>query len=199
VRPWGPRRGGGTERLQDPQARRNRGGRDAVARTGVSIEDAEHGSLVVTGTPAELAALRRLGFTVTALPGAGTPSGPVTDGFPSADAGYHDYAELSSTIDAAVAAFPALARKSSIGTSYEGRQLWNVKISDNVGTDENEPEVLFTCGQHAREHLTIEMCLYLINELTTRYASDAQIRALVDSRELVLWRTATPAATPRPG
>ena len=42
------------------------------------------------------------------------------------------------------------------------------KISDNVATDEPEPEVLFTCGQHAREHLTIEMCLYLLNELTSR-------------------------------
>jgi hypothetical protein len=53
-----------------------------------------------------------------------------------------------------------------------------------VATDENEPEVLFSCGQHAREHLTIEMCLYLVNELTTKYATDAQIRGLVDSREI---------------
>ena len=49
---------------------------------------------------------------------------------------------------------------------------WAAKISDNVATDEAEPEVLFTCGQHAREHLTIEMCLYLLNELTSKYATD---------------------------
>jgi murein tripeptide amidase MpaA len=159
--------------------------RDAVARTGVAIEDAdEHGSLVVTGTAAELDAVRRLGLRVTALPDERKPSGPTTYGFPSADSGYHDYAELTATIDAAVAAYPGLARKTSLGTSYQGRQLWNVKISDNVATDENEPEVLFTCGQHAREHLTIEMCLYLVNELTGKYATDATVRGLVDSREI---------------
>jgi carboxypeptidase T len=158
--------------------------RDAVARTGVSIEDADHGALVVSGTAAEIAAVRRLGLTVTALPASRAPSGPVTDGFPAADAGYHDYAELTAVIDTAVAGYPALARKTSLGLSYQGRQIWNVKISDNVATDENEPEVLFTCGQHAREHLTIEMCLYLINELTSKYASDARIRGLVDTREI---------------
>ena len=44
--------------------------------------------------------------------------------------------------------------------------LCAVKISDNVGTDENEPEVLFNAHQHAREHLTVEMALYLLNLLT---------------------------------
>ena len=49
------------------------------------------------------------------------------------------------------------------------RACWAVKISDNVGTDENEPEVLFTANQHAREHLTVEMALYLLNQLTAKY------------------------------
>jgi carboxypeptidase T len=157
--------------------------RDAVARTGVAIVEAGHGSVTVTGSPAELAAVRRLGLTVTALPSA-LPTGPVTSGFPTADAGYHDYAELTAELDRVATAYPALARRTSIGTSYGGRQLWLTKISDNVATDENEPEVLFTCGQHAREHLTIEMCLYLVNELTSKYATDSRIRGLVDSREI---------------
>ena len=71
-----------------------------------------------------------------------------------------------------------------IGASYEGRELWAVKISDNVGVDEGEPEVLLSAGQHAREHLTIEMALYLIGELTSRYATDPRIKGIVDSREI---------------
>lgn len=157
--------------------------RDAVARTGVAIVEAGHGSVTVSGTAAELAAVRALGHTVTAVPAA-APTGPATSGFPSADAGYHDYAELTAELDRSAATYPALVRKSSIGTSYAGRELWLTKISDNVATDENEPEVLFTCGQHAREHLTIEMCLYLVTELTTKYATDSRIRGLVDSREI---------------
>ena len=81
-------------------------------------------------------------------------------------------------------AFDGLVSRFSIGKSYENRDLWATKVSDNVAADENEPEVLFTCGQHAREHLTIEMCLYVLNELLSKYTSDARVRGLVDSREI---------------
>jgi len=157
--------------------------REAVNRTGVAIVEAGHGSLTVTGSSADMAAVRELGFTVTATP-TGNPGGVSTDDFPSADSTYNNYAEMTAKLDGAAANYPSLVRKSSIGTSYQGRQLWLMKISDNAGVDEAEPEVLFTCGQHAREHLTIEMCLYLVNELTTKYASDSRIRGLVDSREI---------------
>jgi carboxypeptidase T len=46
--------------------------------------------------------------------------------------------------------------------------------------------VLFTCGQHAREHLSVEMCLYLLNELTSRYGSDIQVTNMVNTREIYL-------------
>ncbi len=72
----------------------------------------------------------------------------------------------------------------SVGKSHEARDLWAVKVSDNVGADENEPEVLFTCNQLAREHLTVEMCLYIVNERTGKYASDPRIKAIVDTREI---------------
>jgi hypothetical protein len=32
--------------------------------------------------------------------------------------------------------------------------MWAAKISDNVTTDEDEPEVLFIGQHHAREHIT---------------------------------------------
>ena len=51
---------------------------------------------------------------------------------------------------------PTIVQKFSIGKSYQGRDIWAAKISDNVATDENEPEVLFDALHHAREHLTVE-------------------------------------------
>jgi hypothetical protein len=71
-----------------------------------------------------------------------------------------------------------------MGTSYEGRTIWAGKISDNVATDELEPEVLFTHHQHAREHLTVEMALYTLKILTDEYGSTQQITDLVDNREI---------------
>ena len=157
--------------------------RASVTRAGAAIVEVDRGSVTVTGSTTDIAAVRGLGFEVTATP-AGASDGPVTSDFPTRDAAYNNYPEMTAKLDAAAAAYPALVRKTSLGTSYGGRQLWLTKISDNVGTDETEPEVLFSCGQHAREHLTIEMCLYLVNELTTKYASDPRVRALVDSREI---------------
>ncbi len=72
-------------------------------------------------------------------------------GFPRADSGYHDYAELTAQVRETAAAHPGIVRRLSLGRSYEGRSLWAVKISDNAAIDEAEPEVLLTAGLHGRE------------------------------------------------
>jgi murein tripeptide amidase MpaA len=103
---------------------------------------------------------------------------------PAADAGYHSYDEVLSEVAKVEGAHPSLVRRFSIGRSWEGREIQAVKLSDNVAVDEAEPEVLFDAGQHAREHLSIEMAMYLLDELTGSYAGDARIRAAVDRREI---------------
>src|SRR4051794_21473304 len=129
--------------------------------------------------------MRRLAIALAAACAALTsiPARAAAD-FPAADARYHNDAETRAQIDATIAAHPGLIARTTIGTSYEGRELWAVKISDNVGVDEGEPEVLFSAGQHAREHLTVEMALYLIDQLTASYATDPRIKGIVDSREI---------------
>ena len=44
--------------------------------------------------------------------------------------------------------------------------------------------MLFTANQHAREHLTVEMALYILNQLTDLYGSDSRITNIVNSREI---------------
>ena len=140
--------------------------RAAVARTGAAIVEVDHGSVTVTASRSDLRALRRAGFKVVS-------TARKTD-FPPADSAYHNYTEMSQRDRLAVAtANPRSSAASASAPPTRAATLWAVKISDNVATDETEPEVLFTCGQHAREHLTIEMCLYLLNELTSKYATDA--------------------------
>ncbi|MCO1576730.1 M14 family metallopeptidase [Crossiella sp. SN42] len=104
--------------------------------------------------------------------------------FPPADSGYHNYAEQGAELNKARADHPNLVALSVIGKSHENRDLRLVKISDNAGADENEPEVLFTCSQHAREHLTVEMCLRIINRLTDDYATNPAVKNFVDTREI---------------
>lgn len=155
---------------------RNQGQRNVIARTGVAIDSVEHAVVTVTATPAEVRALQRQGFTVQ----------PVlrTLDFPPSDAPYHNYSELITEVNRVVAANPAIAGKRTIGRTYEGRDIVAVKISDNVGTDESEPEVLYDANHHAREHLTVEMAVYLLHLFTDNYASDTRIRNIVNSREI---------------
>ena len=155
----------------------------AVAASGASVDAVEHGVVEITATTSEVARIRALGFEVRALPKA-TSGGAQTLDFPSRDAAFHNYAELKAKVNSVVAAYPAIASRRVIGKSYEGRDIVAVKISDNVGTDESEPEVLFDAQHHAREHLTTEMAVYLLNLFTSSYASDARVKAIVDTREL---------------
>jgi carboxypeptidase T len=104
--------------------------------------------------------------------------------FPAADAGYHSYAEMVAEIQAAQAAHPEIVQLSSIGQSYQGRELWVAKVSDNVATDEDEPEVLFDSLHHAREHLTLEQNLAILRWLTEGYGTDTRITNIVDAREV---------------
>ena len=163
--------------------------RTALAATGVSIDEVDARSVVVSADARQVAHLKSLGYQVTALPAppdrgksATSALGPLD--FPSADAKYHNYAEMNAEIDQRLAAYPSIMSKRVIGKSYQGRDIVAIKISDNVATDENEPEVLFTHHQHAREHLTVEMALYLLRELGAGYGTDTRITNMVNNREI---------------
>jgi carboxypeptidase T len=126
-------------------------------------------------------------IALSALPAAGadTPQLAATGGdFAPKDRLYHTYAEMVTEIHAVEAAHPDIVHVFSIGKSYQGRDIWAAKISDNVGTDENEPEILFDALHHAREHLTVEQALYLFHLLADNYGTDTQITNLVNGREI---------------
>jgi carboxypeptidase T len=104
--------------------------------------------------------------------------------FPPRDSLYHSYPEMVSDIHAVEAAHPDIVHVFSIGKSYQGRDIWAAKISDNVATDEAEPEILFDALHHAREHLTVEQALYLLHLLADNYGTDTAITNLVNTREI---------------
>jgi carboxypeptidase T len=117
----------------------------------------------------------------------GATVAPVLAGnFPPSDSRYHTYAEMATEIHAVAAAHPSIVKVFSIGKSYQGRELWAAKISDNVGTDEDEPEILFDALHHAREHMTVEQALYLLHLLADNYGKDATVTNIVNTREVYI-------------
>ncbi|MFI7408889.1 M14 family metallopeptidase [Streptomyces sp. NPDC049627] len=161
--------------------------RTAIAAAGVTVDEADEETVVVSGRADQMRKLRQRGYDVSLLGSA--PDRAAEDeirlyDFPSADSKYHNYAEMTAEIDQRIAAYPSIMSKRVIGKSYQGRDIVAIKISDNVATDESEPEVLFTHHQHAREHLTVEMALYLIRELGAGYGRDSRVTGMVNNREI---------------
>lgn len=102
-----------------------------------------------------------------------------------ADAGaYTTYAELEAAMAALVEERPDLCLRFSMGKSVEGRELWALKISDNVSADEDEPEFLFTGCHHAREWISVEVPLYAAQQLVRTYDTDPQARRYVNGAEI---------------
>jgi hypothetical protein len=97
---------------------------------------------------------------------------------------YHTYAETVAEMTSYVAAHPTIARLDTVGLSVEGRLILGVKISDNVGVDEPEPEALVVGCHHARELMSVELPLYLMRRLLDGYGVDPLLTSLVDNREI---------------
>ncbi|MFI0467497.1 M14 family metallopeptidase [Saccharopolyspora sp. 5N102] len=166
--------------------------RTEINRTGAQVIAVSGAVATVEATPAQAEQLRAAGFVLndeTKVADALKRINPaqaqqVPGDFPPGYEGYHNLDEMNAELDTVVKDHPDIASKSSIGKSFEGRDIPVLKISDNVGQDEDEPEVLFNCNQHAREHLTTEMCLRIANRFTDDYASDQAVKDAVDNREI---------------
>ncbi|MFH1312134.1 MAG: M14 family zinc carboxypeptidase [Candidatus Eisenbacteria bacterium] len=97
---------------------------------------------------------------------------------------FHTYEETYTDMDSVATAYPSICQLQSLGTSHEGRDIWGMKISDNVGTTEDEPRVLYLGAHHAREIITPEIPLYIMYWLVQNYGTDSLATFLVDNREI---------------
>ena len=128
--------------------------------------------------------IRAVSLTLAAAALLAAPVAAAANEFPAGYEGYHSYTEVRDESAAVAAAHPDIAYRFSIGQSYQGRNLWAMKISDNVDTDEAEPEVLFDGGHHADEHMGVEMALRIMHWLVDGYGSDPRITKIVDTHEV---------------
>jgi len=97
---------------------------------------------------------------------------------------YHSYAEVTADLAAWAAAYPSITELMSIGTSYNGHDIWAIKITDNPTVEENEPEVQWIGAHHGNETISVEVCYYMIEYLLDNYGSDSDVTWLVNEREL---------------
>lgn len=137
-----------------------------------------------------LAALISAAATLLGGPASGllpAPPARAAD-YPRRDSGYHSYREMTRHLRSLARARPDIVRVFSIGRTHEGRRILIAEVSDDPGVDEGEPEVLFDGLHHAREHLSAEMAIDLLDMLVSRYGQDTKlgrrVTRVVDSRRI---------------
>lgn len=140
----------------------------------VTNVDSHFGAVELMGGAAALERLRALGYDPQ-------PQAPAS---PSALSDYMSPEEIEAKLAQYEAAYPGLAKRIAYATDHEGRTAWALKISDNVAQEEDEPAVLFVAQHHAREVMTPEVALDIVDQLLTRYGSDPAITHWVDATEI---------------
>jgi carboxypeptidase T len=101
---------------------------------------------------------------------------------------YHTYEELTYELHSLQANHSDIMSLTSIGKTYQGRDIWMVKLSDNVDQEENEPGVLFMAAHHGNEWPGIEICLFFIRYMVEQYHNDTlpEIREAIDNTQIFL-------------
>ncbi|MCX8173017.1 MAG: M14 family zinc carboxypeptidase [Thermoplasmata archaeon] len=109
---------------------------------------------------------------------------------------YHSYNSTNSlTLELfnLSAQHPDIMKVVSIGKTWKGRDIWAVKISSNVNVeDPTKPEVIFDGNHHAREWLTVEVCMYIIHKFVDEYGTNSTITNLVNTRQIWVVPTLNP-------
>ncbi|MCK4432155.1 MAG: zinc carboxypeptidase, partial [Candidatus Aminicenantes bacterium] len=97
---------------------------------------------------------------------------------------FHSYKEIEQDLLAIESSYPNLARVIDIGDSLENRNIYALKISDNVQMEEDEAGVLFLGCHHAREWISVEVPFLIGKYLVENYATNSEIKELVDQSEI---------------
>ncbi|UCG52452.1 MAG: immune inhibitor A [Candidatus Latescibacterota bacterium] len=99
---------------------------------------------------------------------------------------YHTYGEMESVLTDLETNYPDLADLDVMGTSLETRNIYVLKISDNVLLSEGEPEVLIMGCHHAREIMSVDVPLRFAVYLLENYGIDPVVTDMVDNREIYI-------------
>lgn len=96
---------------------------------------------------------------------------------------YHDHEAMTAHLRALVAAYPRLARMSSVARSFQGRDVWLIEITNpDTGPALEKPGYYIDAQIHAEEHATSATALYAVWYLLENYGHDEQVTRLLDQQ-----------------
>lgn len=99
---------------------------------------------------------------------------------------YHNYVQTEALLFELADRYPDLAEVFSAGQSIEGREIYVIKISDNVQQEENEPNFFVVGCHHAREWISVEIPLLFTRHLLEQYSSNSQVQKVVNGAQVYI-------------
>ena len=107
---------------------------------------------------------------------------------------YHTTTEQHTHLDELVKAHPDKAETFSIGTSYKGRDLKAIRISDSVMNSKNKPMIWVDGGIHGREWVASSTALWIATALLGEVDSSLhqEVRQLLEIYQFVILPLSNP-------
>lgn len=112
--------------------------------------------------------------------------------------GYHTYEEVLAELQQIATDHPDICQLIDMGDS-RGKEysmagnsqynnyahdIWVLKVSDNVLTEEDEPSVYFMGAHHAREPLSTEVAMTVLRHLINNYGTDDAVTQAINTKQI---------------
>lgn len=100
---------------------------------------------------------------------------------------FHTPAQVDASLTLLATTYPTKASVITLGNSLGGNPIKALKISANpLINDPAKGDVVFVSLHHAREWISVEMALYLADQLLARYSTNASLRADMDNLQIYI-------------
>lgn len=107
-------------------------------------------------------------------------------------ANYPTPEQVGAELAALAQAHPQTARLFSIGKSVQGRDLWVMKVSRNVGVDDHRPEFKFIANMHGDEIVGRELMVRLLRDLLENDGKDQFVSQLLNDVQIYIMPSMNP-------
>jgi len=85
---------------------------------------------------------------------------------------YYTYPEMTDLFYDLEETYPDIMSYTSLGVTYEDRDIWMVKLSDNVEVNEDEPGVILMGAHHGNEKPSYESLIFFIKHMVENYVKE---------------------------
>jgi len=98
---------------------------------------------------------------------------------------YHTYDEVNAFLRKWASEYANLVDLYSVGKSFEGRDIWQITITNkSTGKDTDKPAMFIEGNRHSGEVTAAESALWFAWHILTNYGSDPAITKLVDTKAI---------------